>query len=160
MALMIEDENWKVDSLEAFNGVYSNDAKGINWGKNETLWYQFKQIDVKEKYKQAKNAKVKFEVAGRRKINAILSVKDTPIEMKTLKGNFKNGVFVLKRRSTPHGIPLINFYHKEAVSMLSLEKGKVLQVHTTTYKYGGWFLFYKGKKTTKVMEYRKKRKKK
>lgn len=140
------------EPVESMNGTYSNDAKGLNFGKNETFWYQLQRIDVKEKFEKAKRAEVKLEVVSKHKINATLYVKGTPFDSKILKGKYQNGCFVLKRKFKPHGIPLIKFHYKEAVSMLSLHKGD-MQVHTKTFKYGGWFVFFKGKTLTKVMNY-------
>jgi len=142
-------------SIDDFNGIYSNKCEGSNLTRGESLWFQFQTIGIKEKFDKWKRAEVELEVLNKRQIKATVSVKGVPIDTKILKGKFDNGSFVMKRRIKPKGIPLILFHYFESVTMLSFEDSNTLRVHTKHLKYGGFFLFLKGKKETETHSYKK-----
>lgn len=153
--LALYPEKTEATSIEDFNGTYWNKCEGNNLTREESLWAQFQSIGIKEKFDKWKRAEVTLEIINNRQIKATVSVKGVPIETKILKGKFENGSFVLKRRIKPKGIPLILFHYNESVTMLSFEDSNTLRVHTKYLKYGGFFLFLKGKKEIETRSYKK-----
>jgi len=143
--------------IEDLNGTYSNTSKGFSILKNETLWYQFKALGIREKFDHSKKADIRLEVISKNKIRATAIVDNIPIESKVLKGEFKNGCFLINRKVRPRGFPLIIFYYHESVTMLTIDDNDNLRVHNKRLKYGGVFLFLKGKKVINTYDYKRNR---
>lgn len=151
------ESNSSSQNIQVLNGNYKNTNKGITLLRNESLWYHFQKIGVKEKFEDWKKAEIKLEAINDHSIQATVYIKDTPIDTKILKGKFENGCFIMKRRIKPKGIPLVLFHYNESVTMLTLDGEKELRVYRKHLKYGGMFVFWKGKKETEMFVYKRKK---
>lgn len=141
--------------IEDLNGIYENDHKGINLLNRETIWYQFRALSTKDKLERWRKAEVKLEVLSPKKIRAIIYDNKVPIDSKILKGEFKNGCFIIRRKILPLGIPLTIFYYSEYITMLTIDDKKDLRIHTKRLKYKNFLFYFKGKRFVESNTYRR-----
>lgn len=151
---MYEKDIDKSQVMESLNGRYANKSKKGSLARENSLWAQFQKLGVKEKFDKWKRAEIELKGLSKTKLQATVYVDGKPIDSKILKGKFKNGCFILKRKMKHNGIPVVWFRYLESVVMLSIDSDGLLNAHTKNYKYKGFMLFMKGKQKVEINSYK------
>ena len=142
------------------SGIYSNAPEGIsNIDEAEDLrkllfkpfyvyaWEEEKDFNGEIEIIQLSNKKIEISYFNDNKL----------IISKILKGKFKDGFFVVKRKIRPIGVPLIFYTYKERRIMIGLDEDDKLIIKTGKYDVGMIFIFAGGGKERNKYEFKKKK---
>lgn len=141
------------------NGIYSNSPNGILNNEAEDLkklllnpFYVYAWEEEKD-YK----GEIKITQISDKKIKVTYFKDDKLVKTKTLKGKFKNGFFIVKRKLRPIGIPFVFYTYKERRIMIGSDKEDNLIVKTGRYDFGMILFFGGGGKEINKYTFKKKK---